>query len=89
MAILDIFKNLGKGRTDSAKDAFVITPNDSTDLAQRARGIYIGGGGDLEIITPEGNTVVFVGVFAGSILPLEIDRVKAALTTATNLVALV
>ena len=83
-----------KGRTISksapAFDAFAITPNDATELTQAVRGIYVGGSGDLEVDMAGGETeVVFVGVLAGTILPIEVVRVRDANTTATNLVGLV
>ncbi|MAZ40127.1 MAG: hypothetical protein CMF49_08400 [Legionellales bacterium] len=49
-----------------------------------ARGIYVGIGGDITLESFDGNTVQFVGVLSGSILPVASARVTAA--TATNMV---
>lgn len=70
-----------------ANDAYAITPAD-TDLEEPVRSVYVGGAGNLTIRTPQGTDVTFVGVPAGSIIPVRARQVRAA-TTATNLVGLV
>ena len=66
-----------------------VTPNDSTDLALgTCRALYIGTGGDVSIVDLGGETVVFVGALAGSILPIQTARVNATGTTAGDIVAL-
>lgn len=74
--------------TNPADGASEITPNDSTDLTLVARALYIGGSGDLKINTPNGDTVTFQDIVAGSLLPVRAVRVYATGTTATNIVAL-
>jgi hypothetical protein len=69
-----------------AMDGFAVTPADA-DLAVPARGLYVGGAGDVVIMTPLGTTLTLVGVVAGSILPIAAKQVRAA-TTATNIVGL-
>ena len=66
-----------------------ITPADGADFDALGvcRAIYVGGTGDVSIDDIGGETVVFVGVLGGSILPVQTARVNTA-TTATNLVAL-
>jgi hypothetical protein len=67
-----------------------ITPADGTDFDALGvcRAIYVGGAGDVSIDDIGGETVVFVGALAGSILPVQTSIVNATGTTATNLVAL-
>lgn len=66
-----------------------VSPSDTTDLTEQTRALYVGGEGDLEVDTVDGKvTVVFHNVQEGSILPLKVRRVRAANTTATNIVAL-
>lgn len=66
-----------------------VTPNDSTDLTLgTCRALYVGGAGDVSIVDLGGETVVFVGALAGSVLPIQTARVNATGTTATNIVAL-
>jgi len=50
--------------------------------------LYVGGAGDLNVITSAGDEVVFTGVLAGSFIPVQITRVKATSTTATGIIAL-
>jgi len=73
-----------------ASQAFAaVTPSDSVNLQYITRGLYVGGAGNVSVILPNSTTVVtFVGVLAGSILPIQTSRVNSSLTTATNIVAL-
>jgi hypothetical protein len=72
-----------------ATKALAITPNNGADLAFATRGIYIGGGGNLRVDMQDGGVdVTFVGLAAGTILPVRVSRVYATGTTATSLVGL-
>lgn len=74
--------------TAPAIDAAAVTTSDSTDLPLTARALYIGTGGNVNLDTISGSTVVFVNLPAGSILPLKVKRVRTTSTTASNIVAL-
>lgn len=78
--------------SNPALRAVSVTPNDSTDLSQVPRALYIGGAGDVEVhMSGEPGTdtaVVFSAVPAGTILPIRPDRVLASNTTATLILAL-
>jgi hypothetical protein len=79
----------GNSGTQSSQAFGAVTPSDSVNLPFITRGIYVGGAGNVSVILPNSTTVVtFIGVLAGSILPIQTSRVNAALTTATNIVAL-
>ena len=71
-----------------AKDAFAISGNDSTDLANSTRSIYVGGSGNIKLTTIDGSTVTFNGAIAGSILPIRAKRIFSTGTTPTNLIGL-
>tara|TARA_R110000868_G_scaffold403307_1_gene680459 strand:- start:740 stop:982 length:243 start_codon:yes stop_codon:yes gene_type:complete len=73
--------------TDPAQDAAVVTPSDTADQGL-VRGLFVGGAGNVSLVTAIGNTVVFTGVLAGSILPVRCTKVRSTGTTATNIVAL-
>lgn len=88
MAATDLFAGMGAGLASPCSRAEVVTPNDSTDLTYVCRALFIGGAGNLCVITSGGDTVLFTGVVAGTILPLRASRVKSTTTTATNIVAL-
>lgn len=85
----DPFANHGSGLDSPGLHAAAVTPNDSTDLTTMARGLYIGGAGNVTLDTAGGETTVaFVGVPAGTTLPIRTARVRSTGTTATNIVAL-
>lgn len=66
-----------------------VTPNDSTDLTGGVcRALWVGGAGNVAVHDSEGNAVTFVGVAAGSTLPVRTNRVMSTNTTATSIVAL-
>lgn len=67
----------------------VVTPSDVNDLTRVSRAIWVGGGGDINVILEgQGDTVLIKSVPSGTLLPVAASRVKATSTTATNLVAL-
>lgn len=66
-----------------------VTPHDTNPLpVAGARGLYVGVGGDISLISPQGDTVLFKGVPTGAILPVAANVVRATGTTATDIVAL-
>lgn len=75
--------------TAPALDAFAITPHDTTALAAVTRAIWVGTGGDLEVITAKGTTVVFTSVPSGSLIPIRATHVKDDNTDADDIVGLV
>ena len=73
---------------DSPADhAASIVPNNSVDLPVPCRSIWVGVGGNVEVVTVRNETVTFVGAAAGSIIPVRAKRVLTS-TTASSLVAL-
>ena len=71
-----------------AYNAVEVTPNDGVDLTSTTRALYVGVGGDVKVDMHGTGTVTFVGVSAGSLLPVRVDRVYSTGTTATSIVAL-
>lgn len=69
---------------------FAVTTSDVVggNFTTPARGLYVGVGGNVSVVPPTGAAVTFVGVPAGSILPVEAIRVNTTGTTATNIVGL-
>ena len=84
----DKFSNYHSGLESPAERAFAITGNDSTDLTIFPRAIYVGGAGNVKVITLGGDTVTFSGVLAGTVLPVRVKRVFSTDTTATNLIGI-
>ena len=78
-----------KTATHSATVCLAVTPSDSTDLTySTCRAIYVGGDGDISLVDGNAATIVFSGVTAGSILPVQTARINATGTTATSIIAL-
>lgn len=73
--------------TVSAYAAAAVTLSDSTELLL-TRALYIGGAGDLKVTMAYGAEVTFVGLNAGSILPVQVLKCWETDSTATNIVAL-
>jgi hypothetical protein len=74
--------------SDPVRAWYAVTPDDLIDLPEgMCRCLYVGGGGDVELVDAEGNTVVFTEVLGGSILPTFTSRVKDGNTTATSILA--
>ena len=75
--------------TSPAEKAVAVTTSDTLPLAIPARALYVGVAGNVAVI-PIGQTtsITFVGVQAGTILPISARLVLATGTTATNIVAL-
>jgi len=85
------FETMREGFDSPCSNAESVTPSDSVDLTYHTRGLYIGVAGDVsvEMIGEEGTTTVtFVGLLAGSILPVRVSRVNSTSTTATSIVAI-
>lgn len=70
-----------------ASNAFSITPADA-DMSTPARALYVGGAGNVAVVTTGGDSVTFVGVAAGTVLPVSVRRVSSTGTTATSIVGM-
>lgn len=77
--------------------AAAVTPSNTVDIpsvsTQDGSGnngcvLYIGGDGDVRVTTAGGDTVTFVGLTAGSFVPVQVLRVWVTGTTATDILAL-
>ena len=74
-----------------ARGGFAITKSDATVFDNQnsnpppPRAVYVGGAGDLVVRMVDGSIVTLKAVPAGSMLPINIDQVRAA-TTATDVV---
>lgn len=69
---------------DVPTDAAAITPSDTAE--NFAVALYVGGAGNVSVVTEAGTTTLFSGVPAGTILPIRVVKVRATGTTATTIV---
>ena len=77
--------------------AAAVTPSDTVTIpsvsTQDGKGnngclLYVGVAGDVKVTTAGGDDVTFTGILAGSFIPVQVLKVFATGTTATNIVAL-
>jgi hypothetical protein len=74
--------------------AAAVTPSDTVNIPAVTGGtnngcvLYVGGDGDLKVLTIGGDEVTLVAVPAGSFIPVQVLRVFSTGTTATSIVAL-
>ena len=69
-----------------------VTPSDTVDITgvnpNTPATLFVGVGGDIQVITIGGSTLILKNIASGSFLPIQVTRVKATSTTATDIVAL-
>ena len=86
---MDRFANHQDSVSNPARDARAVTPSDSDPLAETAKALYIGTGGNVAIVPMSSDdVVVFRNVPNGAILPVRARAVHADGTTAADIVAL-
>lgn len=73
----------------AATALFAVTPSDATNFATRARGVYVGVGGNISFVDGKGTAVLLSNVPTGAFINAECLRINAAGTTATNMVGFV
>lgn len=74
-----------------ASRAVAIVKSDATDLtASKIRSLWVGGAGDVAVLMlGDTNPVTFVGVPAGTLLPIMVTKVMNTNTTATSMLGLI
>lgn len=72
----------------SAFGGVAITKSDATVLSPFLRALYVGGTGDVAVRMMDGTTPTFSAVPAGTLLPIQVDKVLSTGTTATLMVGL-
>lgn len=75
--------SLGTNATHPIATIIAVTPSDDDDLQAGLRGLYIGGAGNVSVVTPGGQTVTLTGLAAGMWHPIRVSRVRSTGTTAT------
>lgn len=72
-----------------AAHAFAVTPNDSGDLSETTRALYVGTAGSVAAVMASGASVSFDTIASGTVLPVRVTRVLATGTTASAILGLV
>ena len=73
----------------TAGDGFDITPSDTVNFSTTAFAVFVGGAGNVTLVTPKGTVLTYTAIAAGTMLPVKAVRVNATLTTATLLIGIV
>jgi hypothetical protein len=76
------------GSSGPAGNYATVTPSDTVNFAETCRGLWVGTGGNVVCVRPNGTAVTFVNVPDGYLLPVIAKRVNTTSTTASNIVAL-
>lgn len=85
----DRFDGYSDSVSSPASVTAAITPHATNPLAYTTKGIYVGTGGDITLrCARDSADTLFKAVPAGTILPVRATHVRAAGTTAADLVAL-
>ena len=79
---------MSAAKTKPAVSATEITLADTGEYSPPYRSLYIGGAGDLKVTTANDEDVTFVGLAAGSILPVEIKLAWSTGSTASSIIGL-
>jgi hypothetical protein len=78
--------------TRPGESLVAVTKSDTADVtrlgSEYPRALWVGGVGDVDIVTPDGRNAVLSAVPAGTLLPIRFKRVNSTLTTATLMVAI-
>ncbi len=84
----DIYSSTYHDASSPAQHGVAVTPNDSTDLSNFTRAVYVGGAGDVKVDLVGSGTVTFSAVPVGTVLPVRVSRVYDTGTDATLILAL-
>jgi hypothetical protein len=77
-----------------AERAALVVPSDTVNIPSISGGVnngcvlYVGTGGNLAVVTVGGDSIVFANVQEGSFIPIQVLRVLATGTNASNIIAL-
>jgi hypothetical protein len=84
--LVDKDGNPVSGLSVPASGGAAVVPSDTVDLPFVARALYVGGFGNLSLISADGSAITLVD--AHGWVPVRAARVRATGTTATSIVAL-
>lgn len=89
MPAVDGFDRLPPERlVGPARSGQAVTPHDTNELTNVSRMLWVGGAGAMSVVLADGTTLLFSGIPAGTMLPIQAKQVRATGTTATLILAL-
>jgi hypothetical protein len=84
----DPFGTHSTGLDSPYAHAAAITKSDTDELEFVCRAIWVGGAGNIVLVTVGGETVTITAIAAGTLLKIRAKQIKSTSTTATVMVAL-
>lgn len=85
----DYFKSAADSVSSPARRSLAVTPHDTNPLTDIPKALYVGSGGDVTMRGVDGGAdELWRNVPAGTILPFRAQFVRAAGTTAADILAL-
>lgn len=72
----------------TSSSLITINPDNTKDLPNITKAIFIGTGGDVNIIAAHDDTPVSIYVQSGTLLPIRAKKILSSGTTASNIVGL-
>jgi len=87
MASNDRYAGMGDDLLSPASQAAAVTPSNSVNLPTASKRLWIGGAGNVALVTVGGASVTYNNVPAGTYLYVRAAQVLATGTTATNIIA--
>ena len=85
---IDSFVQYADSPDFPARQATVVTPDNSVEIPTLPKGLLIGGAGTIVLRAVDSAADVSITVTAGQLLPIRAQFIRATGTTATNIVAL-
>jgi hypothetical protein len=83
----DSYANMGDDLLSPARHAAAVVPSDIANLPTSSKRLWVGGAGNVKLVTVGGDTVIYTAVPAGTYLKVRAQQVFATLTTASNIIA--
>ncbi len=87
MSTNDRYEGDGDDLLSPASEAAAVTPSDTVALPVASKRLWVGGAGNVKVLTTGGSTVTYTAVPAGTYLQVRAAQVFATGTTATNIIA--
>src|SRR5579884_2034175 len=85
--MVDRYAGTGIDLLAPANDGAAVTPSDSANLPISSKRLWVGGAGNVSLVTVNGTPLTYTSVPAGTYLQVRAQQVKATGTTASNIVA--
>lgn len=86
--MIDEFRQYTRSLVSPAENAAEISPNDASDILNVTRAIYVGQGGDMQVVMLGGTTATFTNIPSGTLIPLRVTRIMSTGTSAAAILGL-